>query len=420
MSGRFRAVVAVLFVLLIAGAVVATLLLGRGSDPYPTTPEGWNAWLDQRLARHDRVRGEGWDVWLDAADELGPIAERVTANGRPFLLDPADDAVIAEQLDRLVPIGAFTHPWEIYPSVDQFESMFNDTRDAREIVRGLVHPRLVQTLENGDFAAAAGWIDRGDAVRRVLAGGGPLTGFLTDVAVASLMLEEVRAAIIGLPADESAGIEAMQSSVASMMRNDPAWVFEAEAALSLPYIADFARSTHLQTLAQVIEYDDALQDAAAAAERFMDYRRRLDNARVFRVRRAAADLTLPAADRVWPHFPAIECNRGGTVVLVALLRARADTGRFPASLDELVPAYLDALPADPYSADGAFAYRVLDSTADTLRAGVVLSSVGPDGVAGGPERGAHTLGSSEDAGDVVFTMPPEQEAEREGEPGGEP
>jgi len=48
------------------------------------------------------------------------------------------------------------------------------------------------------------------------------------------------------------------------------------------------------------------------------------------------------------------------ITTLAILRYRADTGRLPASLDEVVSAgYLDAMPMDPFG-DGPLVYRRRD------------------------------------------------------------
>jgi hypothetical protein len=64
---------------------------------------------------------------------------------------------------------------------------------------------------------------------------------------------------------------------------------------------------------------------------------------------------------------ALECSR----VLVALERFRRKNGRWPGSLDALVPAFLPSLPTDPY--DGK-PIRMAPAIAD----GLVVYSVGPD------------------------------------------
>jgi hypothetical protein len=54
---------------------------------------------------------------------------------------------------------------------------------------------------------------------------------------------------------------------------------------------------------------------------------------------------------IWLHFRSL-AERRSTVVALAAQRYRLEQGRWPTKLDELVPAYLTALPADPFTEDG--------------------------------------------------------------------
>lgn len=76
-------------------------------------------------------------------------------------------------------------------------------------------------------------------------------------------------------------------------------------------------------------------------------------------------------------FDRLLFERRGIALLVALHRYHADHGAYPASLDQLVPAYLAAVPADPYSGR-AFAYRTPAPGADPHQRPFLLYSVGPD------------------------------------------
>ena len=63
-------------------------------------------------------------------------------------------------------------------------------------------------------------------------------------------------------------------------------------------------------------------------------------------------LTLPALDRAVEFAQVRECRTRGTMLLIAVEGFRSERGRLPESLDELVGDWLDAIPADPFSADG--------------------------------------------------------------------
>lgn len=55
-----------------------------------------------------------------------------------------------------------------------------------------------------------------------------------------------------------------------------------------------------------------------------------------------------------------ETKREGDLVVDALKRFRSTTGRYPTSLDELVPHYMDMIP-QPVAGDGRWHYRAVKS-----------------------------------------------------------
>src|SRR5204863_887448 len=95
-------------------------------------------------------------------------------------------------------------------------------------------------------------------------------------------------------------------------------------------------------------------------------------------------------------------SMAGTRVMLAIEAFRAEQGRLPTSLDELVPGVLPALPVDPFAPDGRLRYRVL-AQPDELGRVYLLYSVGADGVDdGGMEdprdnmMGLHGTGTGKD------------------------
>jgi hypothetical protein len=72
-------------------------------------------------------------------------------------------------------------------------------------------------------------------------------------------------------------------------------------------------------------------------------------------------------------------NETGTSLLVVALALRSYHEKhhsFPATMSQLVPEYLHALPADPYGAGEPLRYRLADKSGQKYS----LYSVGPDGV----------------------------------------
>lgn len=93
------------------------------------------------------------------------------------------------------------------------------------------------------------------------------------------------------------------------------------------------------------------------------------------------DMMLPAIGMATRAFDVAALDVLGLRVIVAIELHRAQRGVLPASLDELVPTYLDALPADPWAADAALVYGL-----DGSRLGYRLYSVGHDAADDGGVR----------------------------------
>ena len=88
-------------------------------------------------------------------------------------------------------------------------------------------------------------------------------------------------------------------------------------------------------------------------------------------------MLLPALDRTIDTRDAIDCELAGTIIMLALEQYRAETGKYPESLQDLTPAVLVEIPSDPYSKKG-FVYR--KHSDDPLGKGYVLYTIGADGI----------------------------------------
>ena len=82
---------------------------------------------------------------------------------------------------------------------------------------------------------------------------------------------------------------------------------------------------------------------------------------------------------------------------IALERFRAERGRYPSSLSELVPDQLGAVPRDPF-APGRNKLKYLDTDAAGQRR--VLYSVGPDG----EDQQGQELDPLSGRGDIVYPV----------------
>lgn len=112
-------------------------------------------------------------------------------------------------------------------------------------------------------------------------------------------------------------------------------------------------------------------------------------------------LTLIIAD-YWTYshklYNQMEFSRvgfNGILILAALKWYKAENGRFPDRLEQLVPRYLSALPEDPFSEDGRFYY-------EKLPAGILFISTGPDQT---NDMGFQEAKNTENRGDIIFMLP---------------
>lgn len=129
----------------------------------------------------------------------------------------------------------------------------------------------------------------------------------------------------------------------------------------------------------------------------------VEAARPYRQRRAPPEPTDPFLKLIAPVINNVWFKEAGEQASFRLRQAQIaacwflqDKGRVPQTLDELVPAYLPAMPADPFG-DGPLKSKV---TPDAL----LIYSVGPDGNddGGAPIKG---VVSRDSLGDIVVTVP---------------
>ncbi len=86
------------------------------------------------------------------------------------------------------------------------------------------------------------------------------------------------------------------------------------------------------------------------------------------LRHIFARIMLPNFDRAIETHYRLAADRRMSAIALAIAWYRADHGAsFPKSLDELVPAYLSSIPADPMSASGKIKYVRGDDAADRLQ-----------------------------------------------------
>ncbi len=389
-----------------AVAIVALSTRSGGVDPYPTTPEGWNARLDAHLADIGAARAENWDLWLDVSADLARLTD-----------DPAavTDEQLATTLDRLMGVERFTPAYDLYPASDP--NHFDSITPARKAYRDLLAPRIRDSIRNQHGETAAAWIDRADALCAPLRGSALMVDALVHMAIAGAMLDDLSTAVSTTRAADPASLGPIQAAIQRATLPDPSRVFAAEREWGLPLIADSARAGWpVQARSQIRDFDELMTDAAAAKTdpaalpRIQAYRDKLAAEPAFARRRIPLDMMLPAVANLWSHADALTTQRDGTVLLIALAQHRATHAEYPATLDDLDPAILSPLPEDPFAPDKRFVYRVLDATAERPVDAILLYSIGADARDEGglhdPKTKPLIAGGS---GDFVFTRPPEPE-----------
>jgi hypothetical protein len=125
-------------------------------------------------------------------------------------------------------------------------------------------------------------------------------------------------------------------------------------------------------------------------------------------RHMLAELIVPSFVSAFQHRLSFDAITAGHLIHFALQLHRAERGTFPDTLDALIPAYLDALPPDPYTGE-PFRYRRLAAGEDEHGRAYLLYSVGLDGEDNGGrvhERGIHQATRPSGAGfDFVINEP---------------
>lgn len=410
-KGHLIAAVALALIVCAAAALVA---FRSGTAPsYPTTRAGWaERWTDM-AARFGRTPGENWDLWLDARSEIeaamaepgGPDPDRIGA-----ALDPLGGVRITPPI-----------PYAI-GTEQAFEDCFDIVTAARNTLRDTIWPRYTDAVARNDLEEARAWWDRGMAVTRVGEAPGLVTGQLVQDACLALMIESLNDYLITPgPVDTAWAAERIASID---ITDDLTWFIETEREYGLGVIAGWRASVGFNPLLagdeaglfeRVMDLwrDSHRGDNPAAAAELDALHARLDSDSIFARRRPAMAVVMPH-----PHGPmrvrrATLMRLDGLKLLLALRQHQERTGVYPASLDDLVPVELTALPTDPLAPDGRYRYRLLDAGSDDPRMAFVLYSVGSDGVDDGGnwprQMTANPLMPGRVTGDHVFNRPRKDE-----------
>lgn len=415
--------------LLAVVACVLTLLISLhlgGRTVYPQSTPGWAARWDATAAESGRVPGEGWDVWLEVSAEL----EVAVGDGTAMDLPRA-----AAALDRLRDVPRFTRPYEAgTPGIGQvrYEPIIEHTSVLRGAVRHAAMDGFNTALASGDTEAARAWLRRSADVSRVCRGLGGIIGVLVKQAVDGITIElRTKALLDGtLPPDASTDADLLA-------RLDPGntdWVLASERELGLRQIQDFrAETPFIRSLfvaaGEAGEYE-AFMNHWIGAMRSNDpdalarqaaWELRIAGDRWINLTRPNLAYTVPSI-AYYSGSSDLDANlnarRAGLRVMLALESHRAEHGRHPDRLEDLVPLFLEALPVDRFAPDGMLRYRVSALPGPAVRGGYLLYSLGADGE---DDRGrAVQPGSFGHNGDLVFNTPPVPTGQSPASAGGPP
>lgn len=149
-----------------------------------------------------------------------------------------------------------------------------------------------------------------------------------------------------------------------------------------PFIAAFGADSDsggkLGTYASLLAETNAYLDAWTARIALPRWRRdEAPRPDTHSLEHALLRMTAPDFERVLDSSDNLLAGRAAFFVMVALEQFRAARGRYPESLNALVPEYLASLPADPFTGDLP-RYRLIDPASDPHGRAYLAYFVGPD------------------------------------------
>lgn len=123
------------------------------------------------------------------------------------------------------------------------------------------------------------------------------------------------------------------------------------------------------------------------------------------------NILAPSLSKIIAADTNIQLQREGVRVLLALEAFRAKNNRYPASIDELVPGFLSALPTDEWAPDGRFTYRLLVDSQDGRE--FLLYSIGADKRDDAGKHVDSALSTDSVRGDFIFNVPSDRASKPE-------
>jgi hypothetical protein len=394
----------------------AFIISRLGPAPSPNEPNAWDAFLDAEGIRRE-IDDATWRGSM-LTTNIVPVFDHIFRPRDPSDFRPqdvsqfaAEEALARDLLVRYREGGVFetlgavrTMRWSIWPVE------FGPNQSPQMVVLPHLGPsrsfarintaRMAIALPDGDLEEYIDAFETNLAIKRMCVRQPFLIDALVANAIESLTLAELRDLLLSRPSAE--WLDAVEAALDRQdPRVTPAFTFENEKVFMLETIAwTFSEPSRVR-FGPVAAYMGGLVDLGVAPGEMVSGRlgtyaanRRAFESYLGRFIRASQvdpferpeigdeerkglillETLAPALGNSLWAFDRVELDRRATRALIALERHRIALGRYPDTLDALVPGFLSEVPIDPW--DGKpLKYRTIDPAGRSF----ILYSVGMDG-----------------------------------------
>lgn len=336
------------------------------------------------------------DLVHDLTGDLDEADPELLAIGRAYIKQ-LDDSGLLDDLDDLAEMDRFVPPKYEGAAIDM---AMGNTSSARDLAR-LCKIRMNLAAFDGDALEYS----RSATHALVIARAASCRGVL----ISHLLANAVRASVLNAIADHIQAGVLPSGAIRSLLKTvqvdglpwqvimegeqtfftdallDPAAILASQgmdneaAREMLQAIAGGApdqieMANRLFDAAGKLVSDDRKEEAAALAEvqQIMELLDSPEGKQYFLV-----GLLVPALDRAAASTKQVQVLRGGIEIMLNLELHKEDHGGYPEDVADLVPRYMEVIPADPFS-DGVLGYRRLDE--DHAGRAYLIWSAGLDGV----------------------------------------
>lgn len=306
-----------------------------------------------------------------------------------------------ETLARLSADGSFVAARPVEPLLDE---QFAEVSQSRLMAQLLV-VRMRTAVGAGDMGVFISSLDQGWMLARAVGGRGTVLSGLVGLAIDSLMLNEIKRAVLAGPMEAAACQQVLAALAARRAPMDIGVAFGGERYSALDAIDRYfervdedvaqemaaapaeilkSRIDAMSAKGEQIRLANRLFDGAvqsrdsdpstrAAAMKSMDEILAKIEADPNPTKWQPLSLMLPAFGKARDAQRKRDVELGGVRIMLELEVFKSGAGRYPQSLSDLLPT-MPEVPRDPYAPDQPMAYRLTDDAG-----GYVLYTVGLDG-----------------------------------------